>query len=220
MIERRATYRVQLNAGFGFADVSQQVDYLARLGVSHVYCSPYLQAAPGSTHGYDVVDHGRVNQELGGAEGHAKFCDVGVAVFLNFLDIVPNHMAIGDTNPAWGDVLENGPSSRFASYFDVDWAQPEERLREKILLPILGDHYGNVLEAHQIIILGLLGTFYGLTLSIGRIVQLVAGDAGQLGELRARPTADPGLLLQATSRCRRKRPTTHGGLLHPRGPRK
>lgn len=151
MTERRATYRVQLNAGFGFTEVSEQVDYFAQLGVSHVYCSPCLQAAPGSTHGYDVVDHGRVNQELGGAEGHAMFCDVLQRQGLHqLLDIVPNHMAVGGANPAWADVLENGPSSRFAAYFDVDWAPPEERLREKILLPILGDHYGKVLEAQQV----------------------------------------------------------------------
>ncbi len=103
--------------------------YLKDLGVSHVYSSPYLQAAPGSMHGYDVVDHSRVNDELGGAEAHQRFCaklrELGLG---QVLDIVPNHMSIaGRGNAWWWDVLENGPSSIYASYFDIDWQGPEER---------------------------------------------------------------------------------------------
>src|SRR5437899_8466634 len=118
----RATYRVQLHAGFTFDDAAAIVDYLADLGISHLYCSPYLQAAPGSTHGYDVVDHHRVNEELGGRAAHARLTDALRAHGLGqVLDVVPNHMAISPENTWWWDVLRNGPASRYAAYFDVDW---------------------------------------------------------------------------------------------------
>ncbi len=145
-----STYRIQLQPEFGFDDVASIAPYLHRLGVSHLYSSPYLQAAHGSTHGYDVIDHSRVNGELGGEEGHERMCaalganDVG-----QVLDIVPNHMAIVGGNRWWWDVLENGPSSQYASYFDVDWDPPEAKLRNTVLMPILGDHYGRVLEAGE-----------------------------------------------------------------------
>ena len=142
------TYRVQLHAGFRFDDAAAIADYLADLGISHLYSSPYLQASPGSTHGYDVVNHHKLNEELGGAEGHARFCAALDAAGLGqVLDIVPNHMAIvGRENPWWWDVLENGQSSRYASYFDVEWDPPESKLRNMVLLPVLGDHYGRVLD--------------------------------------------------------------------------
>ena len=145
----RATYRVQLHAGFGLTEAAALADYLTQLGVSHLYCSPYLQAAPGSTHGYDVVNPHHVNAELGGAAAHAHLCHVLEEYRLGqVLDIVPNHMAIGGReNPWWWDVLENGPSSRYAAYFDVDWDPPEVKLRNTVLLPVLGDHYGRVLES-------------------------------------------------------------------------
>jgi (1->4)-alpha-D-glucan 1-alpha-D-glucosylmutase len=148
----RATYRVQLHAGFGFADAAAIAGYLAELGISHLYCSPYLQAAPGSTHGYDVVNPHQVNEELGGADGHALLCAALEANGLKqILDIVPNHMAIGGReNPWWWDVLENGQSSRYASYFDVEWDPPESKLRNMVLLPVLGDHYGRVLEKGEL----------------------------------------------------------------------
>ena len=109
--------------------------YLADLGVSHLYCSPYLQAAKGSTHGYDVVDHGRLNAELGGEAGHARLTagwrEAGLG---QVLDIVPNHMALaGRANAWWWDVLENGPSSRYASYFDIDWDPPQHKLAAIVL---------------------------------------------------------------------------------------
>lgn len=146
------TYRVQLHSEFGFDAASKIADYLRDLGVSHFYSSPYLQAAPGSKHGYDVVDHHRVNEELGGSEAHERFCKhLGACGLGQLLDIVPNHMAIsGRRNRLWWDVLENGPSSRYAQYFDIDWAVPEERLRNKLLVPILGDHYGRVLNRGEI----------------------------------------------------------------------
>ncbi len=145
----RSTYRLQLHSGFTFDDASAVADYLRELGVSHVYCSPYLQAAPGSKHGYDVVDYHRVNQDLGGEEARKRFCDRLAECGLGqILDIVPNHMAItGHYNAWWWDTLENGALSRYAPYFDIDWNAPEERLRNKILLPLLGDHYGLVLAA-------------------------------------------------------------------------
>jgi (1->4)-alpha-D-glucan 1-alpha-D-glucosylmutase len=148
----RATYRVQLHAGFGFADAAAIADYLADLGISHLYCSPYLQAAPGSTHGYDVVNPHQVNKELGGPEAHAQLCATLKEIGLGqVLDIVPNHMAIaGRENPWWWDVLENGPSSRYAGYFDLEWDPPEAKLRNTVLLPVLGDHYGRVLEAGEL----------------------------------------------------------------------
>ncbi|HYD08641.1 MAG TPA: malto-oligosyltrehalose synthase, partial [Acidimicrobiales bacterium] len=142
-----STYRLQLRPEFGFDDAAAVVPYLAELGVTHVYASPYLQAAPGSSHGYDVVDHSRVNDELGGPEAHARFCAALAEHGLGqVLDVVPNHMAITSGNRWWMDVLRHGPSSTYAGYFDVDWDPPESRMRSRVLLPVLGDHYGRVLE--------------------------------------------------------------------------
>ena len=143
-----STYRLQLHKGFTFDDAAVIADYLKALGISHVYSSPYLQAAPNSMHGYDVVDHRKVNEELGGEAGHERFCkalgDTGLG---QILDIVPNHMSLGEQNRYWWDVLENGTSSRYASFFDIDWNSAEERLRDKVLVPILGDQYGRVLQS-------------------------------------------------------------------------
>jgi (1->4)-alpha-D-glucan 1-alpha-D-glucosylmutase len=143
-----STYRLQLHKGFTFDDASAIAVYLKTLGVTHVYSSPYLQAAPGSMHGYDVVDHRKVNEELGGQAAHERYCkalgDTGLG---QVLDIVPNHMSLGEQNRYWWDVLENGTNSRYASFFDIDWNSSEERLRDKVLVPILGDQYGRVLSA-------------------------------------------------------------------------
>ena len=148
----RATYRVQLHAGFTFDDAAATVPYLARLGVSHLYCSPYLQAAKGSTHGYDVVDHSRLNEELGGEAAFGRLVEALSAHGMSqVLDIVPNHMAIpGRDNAWWWDVLENGPASRYASFFDIDWDPPERKLVAQVLVPVLGDQYGRVLEDGQL----------------------------------------------------------------------
>ena len=147
-----ATYRLQLNAKFGFKDAAALADYLQALGISHVYTSPLLQATPGSTHGYDVIDHSKVSADLGGEEEFARMCSAFQQNSLNMIvDIVPNHMAIsGAGNRWWWEVLENGPCSKFASYFDVDWDSPEQHLRNLMLLPVLGDHYGRVLEAGEL----------------------------------------------------------------------
>ncbi|MDQ6917913.1 MAG: malto-oligosyltrehalose synthase, partial [Candidatus Dormibacteraeota bacterium] len=143
-----STYRLQLHAGFDFDAAAGVAPYLAALGISHAYSSPYLQAVKGSNHGYDVVDHSRVNAELGGEAGHDRFCRVlGENRLGQVLDIVPNHMSIaGRENRWWWDVLRSGHRSRYAKYFDVDWNSPEPKLQGKILMPILGDHYGRVLD--------------------------------------------------------------------------
>jgi len=142
-----STYRLQLHKDFTFDDAAKIADYLHEFGISHVYTSPYLQAAPGSMHGYDVVDHQKVNEELGGAAAHGRFCKkLGETGLGQVLDIVPNHMSLGKENRFWWDVLENGTSSRYASFFDIDWQPQEERLRDKVLVPILGDQYGRVLQ--------------------------------------------------------------------------
>ncbi len=143
-----STYRLQLHKGFTFDDAASIASYLRELGVSHVYCSPYLQASPGSMHGYDVVDHQRVNDELGGRAAHGRFCRVLNEQKLGqVLDIVPNHMSLGRENRYWWDVLENGTASRYASFFDIDWQPQEERLRDKVLVPVLADQYGRVLQS-------------------------------------------------------------------------
>jgi len=146
-----STYRLQLHAGFTFEDAAKAAGYLKALGISHVYCSPYLQAAPGSMHGYDVVDHQKLNEELGGEEGHRQFCRRLKELELGqVLDIVPNHMALGLKNRYWWDVLENGPSSQYATWFDIDWHPAEVKLQNKVLIPVLGDQYGRVLSAGEI----------------------------------------------------------------------
>jgi (1->4)-alpha-D-glucan 1-alpha-D-glucosylmutase len=143
-----ATYRLQFNRAFTFAGTNEIVPYLYDLGVSDAYASPIFKAGAGSTHGYDVVDHGQLEPALGGAEEFDKFSaalkarDMGL-----ILDIVPNHMGIAESSNAWWmDVLENGPSSRYASYFDIDWRPVNPHLENKVLLPILEDQYGIVLE--------------------------------------------------------------------------
>lgn len=143
-----STYRLQLHKDFTFDDAANIAEYLHALGISHVYSSPYLQAAPGSMHGYDVVNHQRVNVELGGDAAHERFCKkLGEMRLGQVLDVVPNHMSLGRENSYWWDVLENGTSSRYASFFDIDWQPQEERLRDKVLVPILSDQYGRVLQA-------------------------------------------------------------------------
>ncbi len=142
-----ATYRIQLHAKFNFDAAAAIADYLSELGISHAYMSPYLQTAAGSTHGYDVADFKSINKELGGAEAQARFCKrLGENGLGQILDIVPNHMSLTQNNPYWRDVLENGPESRYASYFDMDWETGEARMRNKVLLPILENQYGVVLK--------------------------------------------------------------------------
>jgi (1->4)-alpha-D-glucan 1-alpha-D-glucosylmutase len=136
----RATYRMQFHKGFTFANAAPLASYLAALGVSHLYCSPVLAARAGSTHGYDVIDHSRINPELGGEDGFRALAAAlkaeGIGIIL---DIVPNHMAVGGAdNPYWLDLLEKGPDSVFANMFDIDWEPAQPNLRDKVLVPLLG----------------------------------------------------------------------------------
>ena len=156
-----ATYRVQLSGEFGFNDLIDQLDYLRDLGVSHVYASPILQAASGSSHGYDVVDCTRVNAELGGEEGLRLLSRELEARGMGLLlDIVPNHMSIDDpANFWWQDVLENGPVSRYARFFDIAW-EGSGSGGGKVLAPLLGDHVGRELEDGSIRLEHEKGRFY------------------------------------------------------------
>ncbi|GAP36914.1 malto-oligosyltrehalose synthase [Piscinibacter sakaiensis] len=150
----RATYRLQLHADFGFDAAIPVLPYLARLGVSHVYCSPILRARPGSRHGYDVVDPAEISPELGGEAGFLRFAGAARALGLGLLlDQVPNHMGVfGADNAWWMDVLENGPASPHAAWFDIDWNPPNPALRGRLLVPVLGASYGEVLERGEIVL--------------------------------------------------------------------
>ena len=140
----RATYRLQFTPDFGFDQASALAPYLAKLGVSHLYASPYLKARPGSTHGYDITDHNVFNPELGGAAGFARMSAALKAAGLKqILDFVPNHMGVGGAdNPFWTDVLEWGQDSAYAGWFDIDWDSDQPYLHDKLLVPILGGQYG------------------------------------------------------------------------------
>jgi len=145
----RATYRLQLHAGFTFHDAARIVPYLAALGVSHLYTSPILRARAGSTHGYDVADFGMLNPELGGEAGFAALCAAARRHGLGIIvDHVPNHMGVGQADNAWWlDVLEWGAASPHAAVFDIDWEPDKPELRGRVMVPFLGDHYGAVLES-------------------------------------------------------------------------
>lgn len=142
---------MQFNADFRFEAARALIPYLATLGISHVYASPLLMARPGSTHGYDIVDHSGLNPEIGNdVEFDALINELHRHGMGLILDFVPNHMGVGADNPWWMDVLEWGQSSSYAGYFDIDWQPPEPSLAGKLLLPILGDHYGAVLERGEL----------------------------------------------------------------------
>ncbi len=148
----RATYRLQFNRDFTFADAAKLAPYLAELGISHLYASPWLKARAGSTHGYDIIDHSAFNPELGGKTRFGRLQRALRAHGLgHILDFVPNHMGIAQADNAWWlDILEWGRASPFADYFDIAWTSPDPQLRNKVLLPFLGDHYGRVLEAGEL----------------------------------------------------------------------
>lgn len=157
-----ATYRLQFNASFTFRDARALVPYLAALGVSHCYASPFLKARAGSQHGYDIVDHTLFNPEIGTESEFKEFVselrdnDMGL-----ILDFVPNHMAVAtNDNFWWMDVLENGRSSPYATFFDIDWMPLKPDLAQKVLLPVLGDQFGKVLEEGQLVLTAESGAFY------------------------------------------------------------
>jgi (1->4)-alpha-D-glucan 1-alpha-D-glucosylmutase len=149
-----ATYRLQLTEAFGFADAAALVPYLKELGISHLYASPFLATRAGSTHGYDIVDHARLNDELGGEAGFAELSNALRASDLGLiLDFVPNHMAVGHADNAWWlDVLEWGEKSPHAASFDIDWHGLPYRTQPGVLLPILGRPYGDALQAGEIVL--------------------------------------------------------------------
>jgi (1->4)-alpha-D-glucan 1-alpha-D-glucosylmutase len=145
-----ACYRLQFNRDFTFRSASNILDYLSRLGITDIYASPLLQSRSGSQHGYDVTDPSRINSELGKEGQFEAFQSAlqkqGMGLLL---DIVPNHMAASPENPWWMDVLENGPGSAYAAYFDIDWHPPSLTLANRILLPVLGSHYGQTLNNRE-----------------------------------------------------------------------
>ncbi len=157
-----ATYRLQLNRSFAFVDARRRVAYLDTLGVSDVYASPYLRARAESTHGYDIADHNMLNPAIGGEEELAALVEELHAHSMGqVLDIVPNHMGIGEASNAWWmDVLENGPSSLYAPFFDIDWHPLKDELENKVLLSILGQQYGRVLENCELALVYADGAFY------------------------------------------------------------
>jgi (1->4)-alpha-D-glucan 1-alpha-D-glucosylmutase len=147
-----ASYRMQLHKDFTFRDAAGLVDYIKTLGVTHCYTSPWLKARPGSKHGYDIVDHNKINPEIGDQGGLMILVNKLSSQKMGLIaDIVPNHMAImGSDNAWWMDVLENGPASVYARFFDIDWRPVKRELFNKIAVPVLGDHYGIILESGEL----------------------------------------------------------------------
>jgi (1->4)-alpha-D-glucan 1-alpha-D-glucosylmutase len=145
----RATYRIQFGKKFGFDQAAAIAPYLAGLGISHIYASPYLNTRTGSEHGYDITDHNSLNSDLGDAAAFQEMLHSFRENNLeHILDYVPNHMGVGGAdNPFWLDVLEWGQESQFAAWFDIDWHSHSEFLNGKLLVPFLADQYGSVLEA-------------------------------------------------------------------------
>ena len=157
-----STYRVQFNRLFTFRDAAEVMDYLDQLGISDIYASPYFKARKGSMHGYDITDNQSLNPEAGDMEDYERFIsELDNHGMGHILDIVPNHMSIAEGDNAWWtDVLENGPCSPFARYFDIEWKSTKEEGEDKVIMPILGDHYGKVLEDGQISLLLDSGAFF------------------------------------------------------------
>ncbi|HEY0758002.1 MAG TPA: malto-oligosyltrehalose synthase [Acidisarcina sp.] len=146
-----STYRVQMHAGFTFKDAEATLGYLKQLGIGDYYSSPFFEARPGSLHGYDVTRHDRLNPEIGGDAGFEEFSAALKRAGMGLLlDIVPNHMGVGNDSLWWQDVLENGRSSEYAEFFDIDWSPLKPDMQGKLLLPILGNQYGEELESSHI----------------------------------------------------------------------
>lgn len=157
-----ATYRLQFNRDFGFDAARRILPYLSELGISHLYCSPYFKAREGSGHGYDITDHNALNPEVGSQRQFDELVeDLARLEMGQILDIVPNHMCVESAdNRWWLDVLENGPSSPYASFFDIDWNPVKRELKNKVLIPILGDQFGAVLERGELCLVYREGAFH------------------------------------------------------------
>lgn len=202
-----STYRLQFTPTFTFDDAAAIMPYLSQLGITELYCAPIFRAKPGSTHGYDVCDFSQLNPELGGREGFDRLQTVMRAHQIGLVqDFVPNHMAVEPVlNPWWRSMLEHGPASPYASFFDVDWNPIKPELRGRVLLPFLGDYYGAVLERGELQIeytpAGFVVRYFDLTrpidaraypqiLRIGLVEPTSdEGDASDFGELLSIITA-------------------------------
>ena len=165
-----ATYRLQFTPEFGFERARAALSYLHELGISDIYASPIFHARSGSAHGYDVVDSNRLNPELGSNEEFEALVDAARRCQLGWLqDIVPNHMAYDSQNRLLMDVLENGPASPYADFFDIEWNHPYESMKGKVLAPFLGRFYGECLEDGEITLhyddSGLTVRYYSLTIA-------------------------------------------------------
>ena len=207
-----ATYRLQLTADFNFEKAAEVVPYLKALGITHLYASPFMKARKGSSHGYDVVDHTKLNPELGGEAGFAKLSEALRAHDLGLiLDFVPNHVGVHFAdNPWWLDMLEWGPASPHASAFDIDWEQLPYRKRGGVLLPILGSSYGEALERGDIELRydaseGSFSCWYfehRLPIAperYGEVLRTVVKEAGAEDERRGKADPCPRLALQGIS---------------------
>ena len=156
-----ASYRLQLTPDFDFEAVRALLPYFQKLGISHLYLSPITEARRGSTHGYDVIDHNRIREALGGAEGFEKLREAAQQHDLSFiLDFVPNHAGVGPRNAYWQDVLAYGPNAAHTNFFDIDWIPIKPELQNKVLLPFLGSPYGEVLDNGELGLIYEGGRFY------------------------------------------------------------
>jgi (1->4)-alpha-D-glucan 1-alpha-D-glucosylmutase len=150
----KAFYRLQLHKDFTFLQAAAIIPYLKQLGISHCYASPFLKARPGSLHGYNIIDHAEINPEIGSRENFEYLiATLEQHHMALLLDIVPNHMGIGSDNQWWMDVLENGQATIHADFFDINWQPLQPELAGRLLLPVLGDHYGTVLENNELSLL-------------------------------------------------------------------
>jgi (1->4)-alpha-D-glucan 1-alpha-D-glucosylmutase len=229
-----STYRMQLHGAFNFADVEAVLPYLRRLGVGDCYLSPVFEARPGSMHGYDVTRHDRVNPELGGEEGFARLTatlqDAGMGLLL---DIVPNHMGVGNDSVWWQDVLENGRASQYAEFFDIDWTPLKADMQGKLLLPILGNQYGEELENKRIQIAIEDGVakvrYYDYSMPLAPLTLPMIFSEKQTAELLQRfrdllrelshippnDTSDSNLAMQRRSQLEEIKPRIREALLRP-----
>jgi (1->4)-alpha-D-glucan 1-alpha-D-glucosylmutase len=157
-----STYRLQLNYRFTFSRARDAIGYLAELGITELYTSSYLRARPGSLHGYDIVNFGELNPEIGNEEDYEAFiAEQQKHGMGQVFDMVPNHMCVASyENAWWTDVLENGPSSIYARFFDINWQPVKQELKDKILVPILGDQYGRILESQELRLILVDGCFW------------------------------------------------------------
>jgi (1->4)-alpha-D-glucan 1-alpha-D-glucosylmutase len=231
-----STYRVQMHSKFTFADAEKILPYLKQLGISDLYSSPIFEARPGSQHGYDVIRHDRLNSELGGEDGFshlsAALRDSGMGFLL---DIVPNHMGVGNDSAWWQDVLENGRASEHATFFDIDWEPLKPDMRGKLLLPILGHQYGEELESRNIQVAFEDGRarirYYDHSFPIApRTIHLLFPEEDiqkdgapqsfrdllkELAHIPPHDTADPNLAAQRRAQLEELRPRLREALLSP-----